>query len=340
MSKAKNAFWILTWACLSTMVGCSLGDDEDDDIGNWLKVSDFEGVTRSGTVSFTIGDVAYVGLGFDGDDYLQDFWRYDPGLNFWQRIDSFPGPGRISSVAFSINGKGYVGTGFNQDLDDEELADFWEYDPATDSWTQKASFAGGARYSAVGFALNDRGFVGTGYDGNYLKDMWSYNVDTDSWEQTVSLFGSKREQAFSFTIDGKAYVGGGRNNGALLDDFWAYDPEQQIWEDLSIEDDEDYYDEYIFAMTRYAANGMSSGGFGYIVGGISDSFTRSVYRFDPTIGEVGGWESLTAFEGTARSDAASFVIDNRMFLGTGRNASRRFDDFFEFEPFEEYDEDD
>ncbi len=338
MNNLRITLWTCVWAMASLMTGCSLnGGDDGDDIGNWKKVSDFEGVTRSGTVSFTIGDYAYVGLGYDGDDYLLDFWRYDPGLNFWQRIASFPGAGRIEAVAFSVDGKGYVGTGFNQDLDQEELGDFWEYDPDTDSWTERAAFAGGARYSSVGFALEGRGYIGTGYDGNYLKDFWSYDAQNDTWEQAVSLFGSKREQAFAFTIDGKAYVGGGRNNGALLDDFWAYNPESASWEDLSIDDEDDYYDEYILAMARYAANGLSSLGVGYVIGGISDGFIRSVYMFDPSSGV---WDNLTAFEGTARSEAAAFVVNGRMFLGTGRNSNRRFDDFYEFDPLEEFDEDD
>ena len=336
MDKERKVL-ILAWALISIMAGCGLDSEDDDTIGNWVKVSDFEGVTRSGTVSFTIGDYAYVGLGFDGDDYLTDFWRYDPGLNFWQRVDSFPGIGRIGAVAFSLNGKGYIGTGFNQDLDEEELDDFWEYDPQTDAWTERAAFAGGPRHSAVAFSLNNKGYIGTGYDGNYLKDIWRYDATSDSWEQTVSLFGSKREQAFSFTIDGKAYVGGGRNNGAFLDDFWAFDPESQVWEDLSIDDEEDHYDEYILAMSRHSASGLASLGLGYVIGGISNEFTRTVYRFDPN---SRSWDDLTAFEGTARSDAAAFVINDRIFLGTGRNSNRRFDDFFEFNPMEEYDEDD
>lgn len=321
-----------------SLMSCGLGDDEDDDqIGNWIKRSDFEGVTRSGSIAFSVGDFAYVGLGSDGDDYLTDFWRYDPDLNFWQEMASFPGVGRVSAVAFSIDGKGYIGTGFNDDLDIEELADFWEYDPALNVWTQKADYMGGPRFGAVGFAIDGLGYIGTGYDGNYLKDFWTFDPVSNSWVQTVSLFGSKREQAVSFVIDGKAYVGSGRNNGAFVSDFWAFDPSSKVWVELSLDSDEDYYDEYIAAISRYGATSFSISGLGYIVAGISDNFLNSVYEFDPLSQR---WEDVTPFEGSSRSDVVSFEVDDSFFMGTGRNGTRRFDDFYEFRPTEEYDEDD
>ena len=40
--------------------------------------------------------------------------------------------------------------------------DFWEYDPAANTWTQKADFGGTARYGAVGFSIGSKGYIGTG----------------------------------------------------------------------------------------------------------------------------------------------------------------------------------
>ena len=34
------------------------------------------------------------------------------------------------------------------------------------TWTQKADFGGTARYSAVGFSIGSKGYIGTGVDGN------------------------------------------------------------------------------------------------------------------------------------------------------------------------------
>ena len=61
---------------------------------------------------------------------------------------------RRHAVGFSIGNKGYVGTGYDNNINYHN--DFWEYDPATDTWTQKANFGGGARYGAVGFSIGTR----------------------------------------------------------------------------------------------------------------------------------------------------------------------------------------
>lgn len=316
------------------LTSCLNNEDDDELLGNWLKGSDFEGVTRSGAISFTIGNFAYVGLGYDGDDYLKDFWRFDPTLNFWERVDTFPGIGRTGAVAFSIAGKGYIGTGYNGDLD-IEFEDFWEFDPSASTgqmWQQKTDFMGSPRYNAVGFAIGEAGYIGTGYDGNYLKDFYKYAPSTDSWEQIVSLGGSKREDAVAFVINNKAYVGTGRSNGAYQFDFWEYDPNLKNWTaKLDIDEEDDY------TVFRHGAVAFSLDGLGYIATGSTGVNLGTVWQYDP---DADTWEEMTALEGSARVDAVGFTVANRIYVTTGRSGSFRFDDLWEFRPLEEYDEDD
>ena len=315
---------------------CNIEEDDEVTLGNWSRQSDFEGVARSSTVSFVIDGYAYVGMGTDGSDYLTDFWRYDPDLDFWEEMASFEGEGRIGCFAFSANGKGYVGTGYNDELVEEELTDFWEYDPSKNTWTQKADFAGGARYNALAFSIGDKGYAGAGYDGNYLKDIWKYDPETDTWAQTISI-SQKRESAFAMVIDGVAYVGGGRNNGAYIYDFSSFDPTQEQWTDLTLFDDEDdTYDDFYGAVQRYSASTFTVDGVGYVVCGVSSTYSTAVYAYYP---ETNSWSSdPTNFEYTSRGDAAGFSIDGTGFIATGRNSSSRFDDIWSFDPNEEYDE--
>jgi N-acetylneuraminic acid mutarotase len=315
---------------------CNEGDDEDD-LGNWIQSSYFEGQPRSGAVVFTIDNKAYVGLGYDGDDYFTDFYAYDPDGELWNDVAPFPGQSRERAVAFAINGKGYVGLGYNRDLDVEEMKDFWEYDPQTNTWTQIADFLGTARYNAVGFAINNLGYVGTGYDGDfYRSDFFSYDPQSNSWNEIANFPGGKREDALAVVYDGKAYFCTGRNNGSYDADIWTFSPsETKSWTEITPDDEEDYYDDFTAAVRRYNATGFVMNDKIYIATGITSSATTSVYEFNPISGV---WDTKTSFEGSDRYLAVAFTLNNRSFVGLGQNSSRRWDDVWEFFPDEEYDD--
>lgn len=330
----KNLFLFFVIGC-SLIFSPSCNQDEDDDlVGNWVRRSDFEGVPRSNSVAFTIGDLAFVGLGFDGDDDLLDFWQYDPDQDFWTRKDTFPGLARRAAVAFAIDGKGFVGTGYNSDLD-LELNDFWSFYPEAEpgkQWTRISDFPGTARYNAVAFVLEGHGYVGTGFDGNWLKDFYTYDPAIDQWEQIVSLGGSKREDAVAFVADGRAYVGTGRNNGAYVFDFWEYDPTSATWtRKLDLDEDDDY------DIVRNGAIAFSLNGMGYITTGNNGANQSSTWEY---LASQDSWLEKTAFEGTARLDAVGFTVNGRCFVTTGRSSSIRLDDLWEFQPAADYNEDD
>ncbi len=335
----KNCCKMAVSLALISLLGISACNDDDETVellGNWIERSDFEGNTRSSSVSFTIGDKAYVGTGFNSsdDEYFTDFWRYDAQLNFWQKMADCPGVARSSAAAFSLGGKGYVGTGFDGD---DELEDFWEYDPNTNSWAQKADFGGSARRSAVGFALDGMGYIGTGYDGNDLKDFWQYNPENDTWTQIPSLGGSKRKDAIAFVIGNTAYIATGTHNGSYEKDVWALNADQVgseefPWTQLQ---DLDYDDDY--EIIRGGAVSFAMNNRGYVATGTAGYITNTVWEYVPG-NDI--WIERTGLEGAARADAVGFTIDDRAYITIGRNGSTYYDDVWEFRPTEEYNEDD
>ncbi len=333
-----SRFVFLALVLITISSSCSNDESDDDTIGNWTDGIPFKGYERSGAILFTIGEVAYVGLGYDGDDYLDDIYAYNHELGYWQEIAAFPGVLRESAVAFSIGDKGYVGLGYNRDADIEELSDFWEYNSTTNTWTRLNDFAGGARYNAISFAINGDGFVGTGYDGgNTLGDFWKYNPVEDSWTEIQSFPGRKREEALAFVVGGRAYVCTGRNNGVYNSDFVRFDPTTLTWTDIEPDDDADYYDAFEAAVRRHSAVSFVLNDRVFITTGISSSGSTDnrVYEYYPATQE---WVERTSFEGTGRSQAIGFVSQGHAFVGTGTSGSRRFDDVWEFKPDEEYDE--
>src|SRR5690606_21044971 len=128
----------------------------------------------------------------------------------WAPIAPFPGEARHSAVGFAVGNKGYVGLGYNGTT---ALSDFYEYDPATDTWTAIAAElpVDKARYGAVAFSLGNSGYVGLGSTetGKNLSDIYRFNPTAKTWSVVPAQFKSKRANAFAFVIGNKAYVGGG-----------------------------------------------------------------------------------------------------------------------------------
>ncbi len=113
-------------------------------------------------VAFTIGNKAYSGTGMliSGSESYKDFWEYDPSLDAWtQKADVGTGDSaRCSAIAFSINGKGYIGGGEDDGfLYGVGLNDFWEYDTATNAWTQKSNIPQMPSYGST-FVINGKGY--------------------------------------------------------------------------------------------------------------------------------------------------------------------------------------
>jgi N-acetylneuraminic acid mutarotase len=262
-----------------------LGDLQGDDLGAsktrlifeydfmraepaWLVRSEAEfiGPARSNAVSFVIGDRVYVGTG-KRDNLFSDWYVFmpafardgNPETPAWKSL-GFNIPGRqfakprTGAIAFSMNGRGYFGLGY--DSDGNFLNDFWEYRPSKDdpiggSWTQKRSFPGTPRANAVGFAIGDQGYVGTGdnivgnmegsHTGQIFEDFYRYDPFNDRWtkEKEVRHYTSDkklridiskkvtRAVGFSSRKDNIGYVGFGIVPTDLTraqGDFWFYRP--------------------------------------------------------------------------------------------------------------------
>lgn len=326
---------VLSLALLLLTTRCKK-DDTEELIGNWIEQSDFEGVARGNAVAFTIGDIGFVGTGYDGEDRLSDFWSYDAERNNWTQIAEFGGKPRQDAVAFTAGGAGYVGTGYDGLV---RYKDFWKYDPGTNTWDSvTADFGGLPRYGAVAFSINNIGYVGTGFSGNAEKDLWAYDPGSNTWEQKTS-FQSKIQDAVAFVINDEGYICTGINNGVYSKDFYKYDPASDTWTALrKISDvsDESFDDNY--AIIRRKAVAFVMGGKAYITTGDVGSLKNDVWEYTPS---TDLWTIRTSFEGTTRTDAVAFSLENgRGFVATGVSSTLYFDDIWEFKPNDTYNEED
>ena len=344
-------------ALLVVLTGLGLSSCKKSDpttvLGDWTKGNSFAGTTRSGSVSFVINNVAYVGTGVDINNVrYKDFYSYSPTTGSWLKLTSMPdaAAARYNAVAFTAAGKGYVGTGYDGT---NSLSDFWQFDPTTNtttvsgsttsgSWKKVAdltSVSGGtARYGAVAASVGDAGFVGCGYDGNNQKDFYQYTPATDKapdkWSALASGFpGDKRIFGSTFVISGQMYVGFGTNNLVSNTDFWSFNPSGSgTWTKLhdlaNISNSTGTYDNSL--LQRAYASTFTVGNMGYVaVGSLNSAVRTDCYAYDPTLDT---WTKMNPFLGAGRTSAVSFGIGNYGYVGTGKSGSTPFDDFWKFDP--------
>lgn len=331
--KRTRIFGLIALAGLGALSlgGCKTSSSTNPN-GDWIRRSTLDGVARSFATCFTINDTAFVGNGFDGQNRLSDFWKYDPDLNAWIQIADFPGTPRTSAVGFGANGEGFVTTGFDGT---NYLNDTWMYDPVTNSWIQKGNFAGSGRYGAVAWGLGGKGYVATGYNGNYLKDFWQYDPATDQWTQKTSYGGSKRIYAMGFVINNMAYLVGGMDNGALVSDFWAYDPTADVWvQKRAIANvSTQTYDDNYTSIERQQGVAFVVGDSAYLATGQGASLTNTVWQYDP---KADLWIPRNNFQASTRIGGIGFTVKGRGFVGLGTPSPGsliEFDDLHEFDPY-------
>ncbi len=191
----------------------------------WTQKNNFPGSARYGAFSFSIGNKGYIGMGsIGGPPFLTDFWEYNSINDAWIQKTSYnTNVGRIHGTGVSMNNKGYAGLG-TDDGNGHFVSDFYEYNPLTNAWTQKANYPY-ARGGASAFVLSNCAYVGTGLDNDllYNNNLWKYDPTIDSWISIANLGTTKRNAGIGFAIGNKGYMGfGAGTNSNYMNDLWEY----------------------------------------------------------------------------------------------------------------------
>ena len=156
----------------------------DPTTNTWLQKASLGGSKRTDAVAFVSDNKAYVVTGVNNGSYLNDFWVYDPTTDSWTEkrkitnvsddtYDDAYGTDitRSNAAIFLMGGKAYLSTGNRNGI----FSTTWEYDIVNDLWAQKTSFEGPAREGALGFTINDKGYLTTGNtSSSRFDDLWEF----------------------------------------------------------------------------------------------------------------------------------------------------------------------
>lgn len=147
----------------------------DPEKDTWTSIAPYPNMVSS-AAGFSIGGNFYVGSGFLGFNQKK-FYKYVRETDKWQRLADLP-DGRMLSKGLSIGDKGYIMLGrfWNGKMNGGRLlSDIVEYDPASNTWTKKGDFPGGARQNHVTFCIDGKGYIIMGEDDNDRKaDVWCF----------------------------------------------------------------------------------------------------------------------------------------------------------------------
>jgi hypothetical protein len=215
------------------------GDENDQNYVAWLNPvtgeraegARFPGVTVSSPTTFSIGTKGYLLGGYSEGNVVNQFWEYDFITNQWTDKGNMPGGARAGGFAIPVGTKVYFGMGFDfLNLNGQKIKrlknDWYSFDPGTFNGyaAVKANFPGAKRNSIKGFTINNKVYVGWGYNGpagnfNYLTDFWEYNPDTNTWSQKSNCPASStnRENINAFAFGNAGYLVKG-----WLAEYWRY----------------------------------------------------------------------------------------------------------------------
>jgi len=270
----------------------------------------------------------------------------------WNQKTKFPAVGRHRGTGISIGDKGYIGLGHMNGTGTNVIYDdWWEFDPATNSWTQKASYPT-PNYGALAFSVGNKGYVGGGTQlGN---EFYEFDPITNIWSSIADCLNEYPSDETAFTINDKGYILSGS-------DFLEYTPATDTWmykatcplsgwgltsfsinnsgfikEGVDLYEYKQSADQWTSrasfpGLTNNGAPAFSIGNKGYVVTGYSgflNPVNSEMWEYDPALNS---WMQLSDFEGTSRRFAVAFTIGAKGYFGTGTNGTN-MNDFWEFNP--------
>lgn len=267
--------------------------------GKWTQVANLpgdQGLVQG--VGFAVNGKGYYATGFDGGAPRKELYEYDPTTNQWATKAPLPDHGEdqgmYEAVALTIGTKAYVGIGRRLGVNTNE---WWEYDPANNTWTEKTPLPGALRHSAAGESIGNRGIVVGGWSssGEYLKDCWQYDATHDQWNSRAVFPGDGVLYPACFVIDSSLYL----NPGDFVPTrkWYKYNAPSDTW--TSIADGPD--------KIQFGATGFAAGGKGYVAGGGSEC-----WQYNP---QTNTW-SQVAFIGQ-RVSGSTFVINGAAYYVGG-----------------------
>jgi len=211
----------------------------DPEADSWTQAGVLPGPARTNATMIAYEGCLYIGLGFvQGDvyvdnNYLRDWWRWDPKTNTWDSLAPYPDATTIAAVPYVVEDRIYVIYGSSYSVSRQIN---W-YEPATDTWYQEEDDHNRAisAFKPVGTQIQDQYFFGLGYNQKNLDQWYEVNFPENKWKVCTSMPGKGRTFSACSANDKHIFVFGGRHfagemtGGEVFADVFRYTPSDDSW---------------------------------------------------------------------------------------------------------------
>jgi len=265
---------------------------------------------RAGGFCFSIGRFIFIGSGEYRDEIIKDFWCYNTYEDTWTCLAEIPSR-CFSGVAFSIFNKGYAGLGTEIGTSSGKFKKhMFQYDPETNTWKKLKDFPGTPRIDASVFVIQNKAYIGTGYDGGNTRDFYAYDPTMDSWKRIADFAGGDLHASVGIGTGKRGFIVAGARAPRDFNFVYEYIPNTNTWERKH---DLPSYQRNFLSGNDIDSNCLLAGGGGsYEI----DKRLRDFYAYNI---DRDSWAKADDYPinsfGSTR--AVSGSIDGKIYMGTG-----------------------
>jgi len=228
--------------------------------------------------------------------------EYDPATDTWTEKAPMP-TARLTHSTSVVDGKIYAIGGFIRATTggaESRSSAVEAYDPATDTWTEKAPMPTARGFLATSVVNGKIYAIGgaTAAGGTYLSTVEEYDPVTDTWT-TKAPMPTRRGIASASAVNGIIYVIGGGSSGTVFSTVEAYDPATDTWTTKA-----PLPTRRSTVLAASTVNGII-----YVIGGVSGGVLSTVEAYDPA---TDTWTTKTPMP-RARGFFSTSAVDGKIY---------------------------
>ncbi len=284
-------------------------------------------VALTSSACFVYNGQGYVFGGRTANGTLSNhLYSYNPSTDTWTDLGATPLKARVRARAICVGDEVYIGLGFNGHVleDSAYLADWWRWQPATNTWDTVASYPS---ERTVGPVIGTDGtyiYAADGGKQNFERWIFRYSIADDEWTQLadglprMASYPPRAHSACGAFCQGRFFLGAGYTRDGSSD-FWI---EPELRADSIV-----WHGRTGLNGKRHNATAAADKDYIYVSGGhlyggtvTNGKLYDDILRYNVAADQ---WVRIAHLPDGERENMVSWVIGSSLFVGLGNDSRNR-----------------